>query len=93
MLTGTIITDPWGDLVNYLWGMDITQEHLYGFATVGRKVEWMRALAHDLLATAAAWWQPGYVKTLLHGEERPLEPIYFRISIDEPSGHQARSVA
>jgi hypothetical protein len=25
MLTGTIITDPWGDPVNYLWGMDIAQ--------------------------------------------------------------------
>jgi nitroimidazol reductase NimA-like FMN-containing flavoprotein (pyridoxamine 5'-phosphate oxidase superfamily) len=109
------------------------REHLYGFATVGRKVEWMRAnplvcveveeilsrqewqtvvilgryeelpdtpalgstraLAHDLLAKAAAWWEPGYVKTLLHGKERPLEPIYFRISIDELSGHQARPVA
>ena len=52
-----------------------------------------RALAHDLLAKAAAWWEPGYVKTLLHGKERPLEPIYFRISIDELSGHQARPVA
>ena len=108
-------------------------EHLYGFATVGRKIEWMRAnplvcveveeilsrrewqtvvilgryeelpdtpelsstraLAHDLLAKAAAWWEPGYVRTLLHGEERPLEPIYFRISIDELSGHEGVPVA
>ena len=40
------------------------------------------------MAKAAAWWEPGYVRTLLHGEERPLEPIYFRISISELSGHQ-----
>ena len=109
------------------------REHLYSFATIGRKVEWMRAnplvcveveeilsrqewqtvvifgryqelpdtpelsstraLAHGLLAKAAAWWEPGYARTLLHGEERPLEPIYFRSSIDELSGHQARSGA
>jgi len=109
------------------------REHLYAFASVGRKVEWMRAnplvcveveeilsrqewqtvvilgryqelpntpelnaarvLAHDLLARTAAWWEPGYVRTWLHGVERPLEPTYFRISIDELSGHQALSGA
>jgi uncharacterized protein len=109
------------------------REHLYSFATVGRKIEWMRAnplvcveveeilsrqewqtvvifgryqelldtpdlngtrvFAHDLLARTAAWWEPGYVKTLIHGEERPLQPIYFRISIGEIFGHQGLSVA
>ena len=52
-----------------------------------------RVLAHDLLARTAAWWEPGYVRTWLHGVERPLEPTYFRISIDELSGHQALSGA
>ena len=47
-----------------------------------------RAVAHDLLAKTAMWWEPGYVKTLHQGEERPLQPIYFRISISEISGHQ-----
>ena len=101
---------------------------IYSFATVGRRIEWMRAnplvcveaekivsrqewqtvvifgryqeltkspefskaqvLAHDLLSMAAAWWEPGYVKTLHDGAERPLQPVYFRILIDEISGHQ-----
>jgi uncharacterized protein len=104
------------------------REQLYSFATIGRKIEWMRAnplvcvevdeivsrqewqtvvifgryqelpdtpelrearvLAHDLLAKTAMWWEPGYVKTLHQGKERPLQPIYFRISISELSGHQ-----
>ena len=47
-----------------------------------------RVFAHDVLAGTPVWWEPGYVKTLLQGEERPLQPIYFRISIGELSGHQ-----
>jgi nitroimidazol reductase NimA-like FMN-containing flavoprotein (pyridoxamine 5'-phosphate oxidase superfamily) len=48
----------------------------------------IRVVAHDLLAETAMWWEPGYVKTLHQGEERRLEPVYFRISISEISGHQ-----
>ena len=48
-----------------------------------------RLAAHAVLsAKTAIWWEPGYVKTLLQGAERPLQPIYFRILIDEISGHQ-----
>src|SRR5665213_2236274 len=50
-----------------------------------------RVVAHDLLAKTAMWWEPGYVKTLHQGEERPLQPIYFRISISKISGHQGLS--
>jgi len=104
------------------------QEFIYSFATIGQKIEWMRAnplvcvevdeivsrqqwqtvvifgryqelpdkpefrgprlVAHDLLAKTAMWWEPGYVKAIHHGEERRLEPIYFRISIRKISGHQ-----
>jgi hypothetical protein len=46
-------------------------------------------VAHDLLAKTAMWWEPGYVKTLHKGEERPLQPIYFRISISERSAIKA----
>jgi len=103
------------------------KDFIYSFATVGMRVEWMRAnplvcveaekivsrqewqtvvifgryqeltktpefydalvFAHDLLATTAIWWEPGYVKTLLHGAKRALHPIYFRILIDEITGH------
>jgi len=95
------------------------REFIYSFATIGKKIEWMRAnplvcleadeivsrhewqtvvifgryqelpdtpefqrtrmVAHDLLAKTAMWWEPGYIKTLHKGEERPLQPIYFRL--------------
>jgi nitroimidazol reductase NimA-like FMN-containing flavoprotein (pyridoxamine 5'-phosphate oxidase superfamily) len=104
------------------------QESIYSFATIGKKIEWMRAnplvcveadeivgrhewqtvvifgqyqelpdtrefhetraLAHDLLAKTAMWWEPAYVKTPHRGKERLLQPIYFRISIADVSGHQ-----
>lgn len=44
--------------------------------------------AHAMLARSPLWWEPGYVKTVLEGKERPLDPIYFRISVNEISGHQ-----
>jgi nitroimidazol reductase NimA-like FMN-containing flavoprotein (pyridoxamine 5'-phosphate oxidase superfamily) len=47
-----------------------------------------RRRAYDLLAVGADWWNPGYAKTVRHGAERPLEPVYFRIAINEISGHQ-----
>jgi nitroimidazol reductase NimA-like FMN-containing flavoprotein (pyridoxamine 5'-phosphate oxidase superfamily) len=48
-----------------------------------------RNRAHELLSKSAEWWQPGYVKTVIREQERPLEPVYFRISIVETSGHKA----
>jgi len=103
--------------------------HIYGFATVGRKIaalranplvcvaaqevasfqEWKsvivsgryeelpdtedfsgaRATAHWLLSRHAAWWQPGYVKTLHDGMERPMESVWFRIQVQDISGHEA----
>jgi nitroimidazol reductase NimA-like FMN-containing flavoprotein (pyridoxamine 5'-phosphate oxidase superfamily) len=100
---------------------------IYGFSTVGQKIDWMRAnplvclqvdeivsrqdwqsvvvsgryvelsdnypervIAHDLLAKSASWWEPGYAATLVEGKTRPLEPIYFRISIDKLAGRQGQ---
>jgi nitroimidazol reductase NimA-like FMN-containing flavoprotein (pyridoxamine 5'-phosphate oxidase superfamily) len=53
--------------------------------------EWQsaRALAHDLLQRKAVWWEPGYVKTILHGTERPLVPIFYRIHVVQITGHRA----
>jgi uncharacterized protein len=48
-----------------------------------------RAIAHELLQHKADWWEPGYAKTILHGTERPLVPVYFRIEIAEITGHRA----
>lgn len=104
------------------------ENFIYSFATVGQKIEWMRAnplvcvevekivsrqewqtvvifgryqelpetlefhhmrvLAHDLLAKTKVWWEPGYVRTVNLQVERPLQPVYFRISITDISGHQ-----
>lgn len=47
-----------------------------------------RARAHALIQKRPAWWEPGYVKTIVEGKERPLEALYFRIRIDQISGRQ-----
>jgi hypothetical protein len=49
----------------------------------------IRVVAHDLLAKLPDWWEPGFARTVHLGAERELVPIYFRVSIDEISGHQA----
>ncbi len=48
-----------------------------------------RNRAHELLNKKAEWWEPGFVKTIIRDEERPLEPVYFRIAISETTGHKA----
>ncbi len=48
-----------------------------------------RATAHWLLSEHAAWWEPGYVKTLHDGVERPMESVWFRIQIQSITGHEA----
>jgi nitroimidazol reductase NimA-like FMN-containing flavoprotein (pyridoxamine 5'-phosphate oxidase superfamily) len=102
-------------------------DHIYSFATLGQKVDWMRSnplvcleveeivskidwrtvlifgqyeelernnelrnVAHELLSNSANWWQPGYAKTIIKDKERPLEPIYFRVSVTQVSGHEAK---
>jgi uncharacterized protein len=48
-----------------------------------------RSLAYDLLRHKAMWWEPGYVKTIIHGKERPLVPVFYRLHITEITGHRA----
>lgn len=48
-----------------------------------------RAMIHQLLHKRAAWWEPGYARTVLGGQVRSLEPIYFRLSIESIHGHVA----
>jgi nitroimidazol reductase NimA-like FMN-containing flavoprotein (pyridoxamine 5'-phosphate oxidase superfamily) len=57
--------------------------------------EWRgaRALTHDLLERKAMWWEPGYVKTLIGGTQRPLEPVFYRIHIVRITGHRAGAAA
>jgi len=54
-----------------------------------KELDETQRFAHDLLARKANWWEPGFAKTLSGGVDRPLEPVFFRIMIDEISGHQA----
>jgi uncharacterized protein len=101
---------------------------LYGFSTVGQKIDWMRAnplvcvetddlvsadewvsiiilgryeelpdtpefrtereIAYAFLQQRADWWEPGYAKTIVHGAERPLIPVYFRVRISQITGRQ-----
>jgi hypothetical protein len=46
-----------------------------------------RADAYRLLKDHASWWVPAYSRTD-DQETRPLDPIYFRISIDEITGRR-----
>jgi nitroimidazol reductase NimA-like FMN-containing flavoprotein (pyridoxamine 5'-phosphate oxidase superfamily) len=104
--------------------------HIYGFSTMGKKIEWMRANplvcveldeiigpsqwwsvvavghyqelpdepqwepvrhhAHSLLQKRASWWEPAYVASSHQGGPHSAEPIFYRISIDEISGHRAQ---
>lgn len=47
-----------------------------------------RKRAYDLLQRRPVWWEPGYVKTVLDEKTRPIEPLYFRIHIDQISGRR-----
>jgi hypothetical protein len=55
--------------------------------------EWKaeRERAYLLLQQKANWWQPGYAKTIVHGTERALLPVFFRIRIAGISGHHGAS--
>ena len=47
-----------------------------------------RDRAWSLLQTQPNWWQPGFVKTVISGVERPLVPIFFRIRLEQVTGHR-----
>ena len=47
-----------------------------------------RQHAYDLLQQRAVWWEPGYVATVIHGKPRPMDFLYFRIHIEQISGHR-----
>jgi nitroimidazol reductase NimA-like FMN-containing flavoprotein (pyridoxamine 5'-phosphate oxidase superfamily) len=53
--------------------------------------EWRsaRAFAYKLLQQTAMWWEPAYVRTILHGTQRPLVPIFYRIHVVQITGRRA----
>jgi nitroimidazol reductase NimA-like FMN-containing flavoprotein (pyridoxamine 5'-phosphate oxidase superfamily) len=48
-----------------------------------------RAVAYNLLQRKTLWWEPGYLKTNLHGTERSLVPVFYRIHVVQITGHRA----
>jgi uncharacterized protein len=105
--------------------------YLYGFTTLGQKVEWMRSNplvcfeiddvkdhsrwssvivfgcyeelpdkpefetvrihAHRLLQKRVMWWEPAYVAQEHRDYSHSLTPIFFRIRIENVTGHRASS--
>jgi len=49
-----------------------------------------RAIAYNLLHKKGQWWEPAYLKTILHGTERQLVPVFYRIQVVQITGHRAR---
>lgn len=47
-----------------------------------------RQHAFDLLHRRSMWWEPGYVKSVHADQQRPMEPLYFRVNIDRITGHR-----
>ena len=50
-----------------------------------------RQLVWSLLQERKLWWEPAYVETILGGAERPMVPLYFRIRIEQITGHRGSS--
>jgi nitroimidazol reductase NimA-like FMN-containing flavoprotein (pyridoxamine 5'-phosphate oxidase superfamily) len=48
-----------------------------------------RTFAWELLQQYSIWWEPALAKTILHGAERPLVPIFYRIRAVRITGHRA----
>ncbi len=53
--------------------------------------EWRseREFAWNVLRQYAMWWEPGYAKTIVHGTERLLAPVFYRIHVDRITGRHA----
>jgi len=49
-----------------------------------------KAAIVNMLSNEPTWWEPAYTKTITSsGEQRKLEPVFFRVDIESATGHQA----
>lgn len=49
-----------------------------------------KAAIVNMLSNEPTWWEPAYTKTITSGgEQRKLEPVFFRVDIASTTGHQA----
>jgi nitroimidazol reductase NimA-like FMN-containing flavoprotein (pyridoxamine 5'-phosphate oxidase superfamily) len=105
--------------------------YLYGFTTLGQKIDWMRSNplvcfevdevknhnqwssvivfgryeelpdtpqfevarthAHGFLQKRAMWWEPAYISHEHRDNPHSVTPIFFRIKVEEVTGHRANS--
>ena len=105
--------------------------YLYGFTTLGQKIDWMRSNplvccevdevknhnqwssvivfgryeelpdtpefdvarrhAHGFLQQRAMWWEPAYISQEHQDTPHSLTPIFFRIKMENVTGHRATS--
>lgn len=49
----------------------------------------VRNHAHSLLQERASWWDPAYAASMHPGKPHSAQPIFYRISIDEITGHRS----
>jgi nitroimidazol reductase NimA-like FMN-containing flavoprotein (pyridoxamine 5'-phosphate oxidase superfamily) len=56
------------------------------------KRQWaaIRNHAHSVLEKRASWWEPAYVSSTHQEKSHSAEPIFYRIRIDEITGHRAQ---
>ncbi len=47
-----------------------------------------RKLAYELLQMRPVWWEPGCLTTIPQAVDRPADIAYFRVHIDQISGHR-----
>ncbi len=50
-----------------------------------------RTRAHSFLKKRAMWWEPAYISQQHREQPHSLEPIFYRIQIDQMTGHRANS--
>jgi uncharacterized protein len=53
--------------------------------------EWRneREFAYKMLQQNGMWWEPGYASSILHGAERRLVPVFYRIQVVQITGQRA----
>ena len=106
-------------------------DYIYGFTTVGQKVDWMRSnelvcfemdqiendhqwvsivvfgryeelpdtpecqdarvQAYRVLQKRAMWWEPAYMSQEHRDQPHSLTPVFYRIHIQQITGHRATS--
>jgi uncharacterized protein len=78
------VTDPnqWTSIVAFGRYEELPDEPEY---------ERARKRAHAFLQKRAMWWEPAYISQEHRDKPHSLTPIFFRIRVDNMTGHRANS--